>query len=382
VADVEQGTSPVSVLLAPGRPDGTPAGAPPQGPGEGQPGGDSPRRRRRRGRLVLGVAAALVVALAVAAGALWSAAPSVGHLGDPFEGIPAAARATADPAAGKATNILVIGSDSRTGSDAADDGGTASLDWRAGGQRSDVLVVAHLSADGQTAQVVSLPRDAWVPVPGYGTTKINAAFSYGGAALAVQTVEQLTGVRIDHVVAVDFDGFARVTDALGGVDICVPQTTTDGIGTVEAGCQRMDGEQALEYVRQRKTLPGGDFDRQRRQQNWMRSVITAVTQQDVAGDPLRTAAVVRQLAASVQTDDGLGEAQLVQLALTHRSLRADDVTFLQAPLADPATGDEGGQSVVYLDAAAGAQLWEAVRTDDVASWLAANPGAGLAETVR
>ncbi len=382
MGDVERDTSAASVLLAPDRPAAPPPGAPPQGPGDEPPGGDSPRRRRRRGRLVLGLAAALVVALAAAAGALWTAAPSVGHLGDPFEDIPATARATADPAAGEAMNILVIGSDSRAESDAAEDGGTASLDWRAGGQRSDVMMVAHLSADGRTAQVVSIPRDSWVPVPGYGTTKINAAFSYGGAALAVQTVEQLTGVRIDHVAAIDFDGFARVTDALGGVDICVPQTTTDGIGTVQAGCQRMDGEQALEYVRQRKTLPGGDFDRQRRQQNWMRSVITGVTQQDFAGDPLRATGVVRQLAASVQTDDGLGETQLVQLALSHRSLRADDVTFLQAPLADPATGDENGQSVVHLDDAAGAQLWEAVRTDEVAGWLAANPGAGLAETVR
>ena len=340
------------------------------------------RRRRRAGVVVLVLAAVLVVATAVAAVGLWRAAPRVEHLGDPFEEIPAAARATADPAAGEAMNILVIGSDSRAESSAAEDGGTASLDWRAGGQRSDVLMVAHLSADGRTAQVVSIPRDSWVPVPGYGTTKVNAAFSYGGAALAVQTVEQLTGVRIDHVAAIDFDGFARVTDALGGVDICVPQTTTDGIGTVEAGCQRMDGQQALEYVRQRKTLPGGDFDRQRRQQNWMRSVITGVTEQDVAGDPLEAARVVRQLASSVQTDDGLGEAQLVQLALSHRSLRADDVTFLQAPLADPATGDENGQSVVYLDDAAGAELWEAVRTDDVAGWLSANPGAGLAESVR
>lgn len=339
-------------------------------------------RRRRAGRVALVVAAVLVVVTAVAAVGLWRAAPKVEHLGDPFQDIPATARATADPAAGTAMNILVIGSDSRAESAAAGDGATTSLDWRTGGQRSDVLMVAHLSADGKTAQVVSIPRDSWVPVPGYGTAKINAAFSYGGAGLAVQTVEQLTGVRIDHVVAIDFDGFARVTDALGGVEICVPQTVADGIGTVQAGCQRMDGQQALEYVRQRKTLPGGDFDRQRRQQNWMRSVLTGLTQQDIASDPLRTADVVRQLAASVQTDDGLGEGQLISLALDHRSLRADDVDFLQAPLADPATGDEGGASVVYLDPDAGAQLWEAVRSDTVPSWVAAHPDSGLKDTVR
>jgi len=245
-----------------------------------------------------------------------------------------------------------------------------------------VLVVLHLSADGRSAAMVSIPRDSWVAVPGYGTTEVNAAFAYGGAPLAVQTVEQLTGVRIDHVVAIDSSGFARVTDALGGVRICVPKTVSDQIGTVQAGCQVMDGAQALEHVRQRKTLPGADFDRQRRQQNWMRSVIADATDRQLLSDPVELTAVVRELAGSVLTDDGLGEPQLLPLALAHRDLRADDVAFLQAPLADPATGTEGSQSVVYLDAGAGAELWQALKTDDVGSWVTAHPDAELADTVR
>lgn len=338
-------------------------------------------RRRRTGRLVLAVAAGVVVALVASAAALWSSVPAVGHLGDPFASIPAAERPAVDAAAGRAQNVLLIGSDSRAnGTDASDAGQEA--DWTRGGQRSDVLAVLHLSADGRSAAVVSIPRDSWVPVPGYGTTKVNAAFAYGGAPLAVRTVEQLTGVRIDHVVAIDFSGFARVTDALGGVRICVPQTVSDQIGTVAAGCQVMDGAQALDYVRQRKTLPGGDFDRQRRQQNWMRSVVAGATDRQLLSDPVKLTAVVRELASSVRTDDGLGEAQLLALALSHRELRADDVAFLQAPLASPATGHEGTQSVVYLDGAAGAELWWSLKGDDVAGWVASHPDAALGDTVR
>lgn len=351
-----------------------------------QPGGPRAPRRRRWARLVLVVAAVVVVALVAAAAALWSTAPAVGHLGDPFSSIPAAQRPAVDAAAGKAQNVLLIGSDSRANGDGSADGADApagqEADWTRGGQRSDVLAVLHLSADGRSAAMVSIPRDSWVAVPGYGTTKVNAAFAYGGAPLAVRTVEQLTGVRIDHVVAIDFSGFARVTDALGGVRICVPKTVSDEIGTVAAGCQVMDGAQALEYVRQRKTLPGGDFDRQRRQQNWMRSVVAGATDRQLLSDPVKLTAVVRELASSVRTDDALGEPQLLALALAHRDLRADDVAFLQAPLATPATGYEGSQSVVYLDAAAGAQLWQALRSDDVAAWVAAHPDAALADTVR
>ncbi|TXR56366.1 LCP family protein [Quadrisphaera setariae] len=354
---------------------------------------DAPRapRRRRWARLVLVVAGLLVVALAAGAVALWRAAPEVGHLGDPFSTIPAAERPSVDAAAGTAQNILLIGSDSRANGDGSDEDGPdgsagvpagQEADWTRGGQRSDALAVLHLSADGRSAAMVSIPRDSWVPVPGYGTTKINAAFAYGGAPLAVRTVEQLTGVRIDHVVAIDFSGFARVTDALGGVRICVPQAVSDHLGTVAAGCQVMDGQQALTYVRQRKTLPGGDFDRERRQQNWVRSVIAGATDRDLLSDPVKLTAVVRELAASVRTDDALGEPQLLSLALDHRDLRTDDVAFLQAPLASPATGREGSQSVVYLDPAAGAELWTAVKADDLAAWEAAHPDAGLGDSVR
>ncbi|PWJ56029.1 transcriptional attenuator, LytR family [Quadrisphaera granulorum] len=350
----------------------------------------APPRKKRWARLVLLVAAVLVVSLAVGAVALWRSAPAVGHLGDPFSAIPAADRPTVEAAAGTAQNILLIGSDSRAngtgdkGDEDDDDGASTApeVDWTRGGQRSDVLAVLHLSADGRSAAMISIPRDSWVPVPGYGTTKVNAAFAYGGAELAVRTVEQLTGVRIDHVVAIDFSGFARITDALGGVKICVPKTVTDHLGTVAAGCQVMDGQQALTYVRQRKTLAGGDFDRERRQQNWMRSVLAGATDRGLLSDPAKLADVVGAVAASVRTDDGLGEPQLLAMAVDHRDLRAANVAFLQAPLASPATGREGSQSVVYLDPAAGAELWQAVKADDVATWVAAHPTATLGDTVR
>ncbi|MEH3075686.1 MAG: LCP family protein [Quadrisphaera sp.] len=346
---------------------------------ESRPPTPKPRGRTRGRVMVMLMALVLVVTGAVTAVQLARSATTVQHLGDPFAAIPAAERPTAAPSAPSAPaspmNILVIGSDSR-----ASDGDTD--DWTRGGQRSDVLAVLHLSADRTNAQFISIPRDSWVPVPGYGTTKINAAYSYGGAALAVHTVEQLTGLRIDHVVAIDFVGFAHITDALGGVDICVPQTVTDGIGTVPAGCSTMTGEQALEYVRQRKTLPGGDFDRMHRQQNWIRAVLKGVADKGLLQDPIRAASVVREVAAWVRTDDGLGDTQLVSLAWELRGLQRDKVAFLTTPLATPATGMEGPASVVYLDQAAGGPMWAALEDDDAATWLAQNPDAPLSDTVR
>ncbi|MBC3761739.1 LCP family protein [Quadrisphaera oryzae] len=325
--------------------------------------------------MVMIMAVVLVVTGAVTAVQLARSTSAIQHLGDPFAPIPAAERPTVAPAAAQALNVLVIGSDSRDSQGDTDD-------WTRGGQRSDVLAVLHLSADRTNAQVVSIPRDSWVPVPGYGTTKVNAAYSYGGVPLAVHTVEQLTGLRIDHVVAIDFTGFARITDALGGVDICVPETTTDGIGTVPAGCSTMTGDQALSYVRQRKTLPGGDFDRMHRQQNWMRAVLQGVADKGLLQDPARTASVVSTVAAWVRTDDGLSDTQLLSLAWDLRTLGREDVTFLTAPLADPATGMEGSASVVYLDQTAGAQLWAYLKDDDAAAWLAQNPDAALGNTSR
>ena len=124
-------------------------------------------------------------------------------------------------------------------------------------------MIVQVSGDRQEVSVVSIPRDTWVEVPGYGQAKINAAYSYGGPSLAIQTVEQLTGVHIDHFVIADFESFEALTDEIGGVviNLKTPQTLADT--QFPAGAQRLNGAQALTYTRERKSLPGKDFNSSR-----------------------------------------------------------------------------------------------------------------------
>ncbi len=121
----------------------------------------------------------------------------------------------------------------------------------AAGGRSDAIMLARFSADRQHAQVISVPRDSWVDIPGYGMDKLNAAYAYSAPTLLIQTVEQLTDVRIDHYVAINFEGLIQVTDDLGGVDVVVAETTSNGPYTVPAGVNHLDGDQARGYLGQR-----------------------------------------------------------------------------------------------------------------------------------
>jgi LCP family protein required for cell wall assembly len=228
--------------------------------------------------------------------------------------------------------------------------------------------------------VTSIPRDSWVNVPGHGMNKINAAFSYGGTALAVRTIENYTHVRIDHVMIMDFSGFKDVTDALGGVDITVPAATSDMRASFKAGAQHMDGATALNYVRERHGLPGGDFDREKRQQNWIRAILTKEHDQGVAKDVFTLNGVLSSMTKSLSVDDTFSLGTMRSLVWSLRSLPTSHLTFMTAPV--KGTGREGSQDVVFLDSGANQALWKAVSGDRVGSWLEAHPNAALGSTVR
>ncbi|MGP7960231.1 LCP family protein [Sanguibacter sp. A247] len=336
---------------------------------------------RRVGRRALVIA--LVVlgglvaagALAVGGGALWLNS-RVERFGDPFTAIPEAARPTravpvvqadADP-----LNVLVLGSDSRVSA------GDPSQ-WEAGAQRTDAIMLVHVDGDREHASVMSIPRDAWVSIPGHEDAKINASYSLGGPALLVQTVEQLTGVRIDHVAIADFESFTELTDALGGVEVTVGQDVYDsgGLGqlVVGAGTHVLDGAQALAYARQRYGLPGGDFDRVKRQQNWARAILAKAVSQGTLTDPGRATSFVSTVAGAIAVDDNLGLADMVRLASELKELRAHDVVFFTAPVAGTGWSPDGSQSIVRLDREALAPLAEAIATDDVTRYLAEDPAA-------
>jgi LCP family protein required for cell wall assembly len=333
------------------------------------------RRRKLLVRLLLGVLAlSLVLGGAAVGGAFYLQNKydnNIDRFGDPFAGIPAASRPA--PAPANVQNILLLGSDSRVSA------GDPSA-WAVGAQRTDAIMVAHVPADRSGVQIVSIPRDSYVDIPGRGKNKINAAFSFGGPTLMVQTVEQLTKVRIDHVVMVDFTGFTQITDALGGVTINVAKATKDERSSFEAGPQRMNGEQALNYVRQRHNLPGGDFDRVKRHQNWIRAVARETLDRGTLTNPLQLNRVLNATTKTIATDDGFSVGEMRSLALSSRNVRAANMSFLTAPV--KGTGRAGSASIVVLDEPAGAELWRAMAADKMKPWLAEHQDSLLPSAVR
>ena len=324
--------------------------------GEGDP--PQPRRRRwlRRALISFG-ALALVLALLIGGGAWYLSSrygSNIDRVGDVFAGIDEGSRPAAPSASGEAPiTFLLVGSDTRA----------EVAPGEAPDARSDAIMIARFSGDRQHAQVISIPRDSWVDIPGRGKNKINAAYAFGGPTLLIQTVEQLTGVRIDHYAAIDFAGLIEVTDDLGGVDIVVPQTTSNGPYTFTQGLNHFNGEQARYYVGQRYDLPGGDFDRVKRQQNYLRAMFTKLFSQQVFTSPGKLDSTLLAVTNAVAVDDGLSNTNLVTMAYSLRGLTPASVQFFTAPVLG--TGREGAASVVYLDATTGQRMWGYLQTDSL-----------------
>lgn len=272
-------------------------------------------------------------------------------------------------APGRAQNWLLVGSDRLA--DQATTGRDAHQPlWRYGAQRADTIMLVHLPADRDRAYLVSFPRDSWVPIQGHGTAKLNAAFSFGGPPLLVATIERLTDVRVDHVAILDFDGFRSMTDALGGVDVQVARTVWAPKQKVlwPAGNNHLDGARALDFVRQRHNLPGGDLGRIKRQQAFLKALARQAVATGTLANPLKLNALLEAATRAVSVDESLTTSTLRSLALQFRSVRTGDLVFLTAPVAG--TGTEGRQSVVYLDRAEAQPLFQALREDTVERYLA------------
>jgi LCP family protein required for cell wall assembly len=251
-------------------------------------------------------------------------------------------------------NILVAGVDAGESSRIARD--LESGAWEPGSHRSDVIMVIHISADRRQAYVISVPRDSWVSIPGYGMSKINAALSYGGPPLFVRTVEEFTSLRMDHLAIVEWAGFKKLVDALGGVAIEGAKGTTT-----------LDGEQALTYVRERYDLPRGDLDRIQRQQNVVRALSEQMVSRGVLLNPVKLTEVLKAVTSSIALDESFTDAEIRELALSLRSLRSGDVTQLTVPLAGYDRID--GQSVVLVDEGESKELFGAVMSDELDEYV-------------
>ncbi|MFI5924851.1 LCP family protein [Micromonospora sp. NPDC051543] len=265
-------------------------------------------------------------------------------------------------------NLLLLGSDSRDGEpDQA----------LYPGQRSDTIMLVHVNAARDAATIVSIPRDSYVDVPAAGTVwsgglnKINAAFAFGGAALAAETVAKLTGLPLDGVLVANFAAVRKLVDAVGTINVCLPYavTSSDTKVTWTAGCHDLDGRAADDLMRQRHGVPGGDFGRIYDQQLVVRALAERISATSLLTNPTRLDRVLTTAAESLVVDRDL---DLADLALAVRRVRPETVQFVTAPFSDANLQTPAG-SAVRLDEVKAPALFAAVREDRVAQWLAANP---------
>ncbi|OLO81982.1 LCP family protein [Actinomyces naeslundii] len=313
----------------------------------------------------------LVLTLAAGGLALWvrhSLASGIETIADPFAGIATRAPRQSVPAGQEAaTNILVLGTDSRTSA-------SDPSQWAEGAQRTDAIMILQVSGDRKTVSVMSIPRDSWVDIPGHGQGKINAAYSYGGPSLTIHTVENLTGIHIDHFAVANFESFVALTDEIGGVRINLKTPQTIAGKKLGAGPQTLNGAQALAYTRERSSLPDGDLDRVKRQQSWMRAIASKALSGGTLSSPTALYSFLKTASRTVAVDESFTINQMQSLALGVRHLHSNDIKFMTVPTSGTGTSGDG-QSIVRLDSDADAPLFKAFAEDRVGSYLAEHPGA-------
>jgi LCP family protein required for cell wall assembly len=253
---------------------------------------------------------------------------------------------------------LVVGSDSRQGLSAREQ---AELSTGGGTSRlTDTILMVTTAPDG-TPTLISLPRDSYVEIPGYGFNKINAAFAFGGPRLLVRTVENATGVRLDGYVEVGFDGFYRIVQAAGGVEVCLPDPLQDERAGIDlpAGCQVLGGSDALGYVRARYSDPRGDLGRVERQQQFVGALADRATSPAVLLNPLRAVPLALATGQALTVDRSMGPLDLARFTWATRQAVGPDGQMLTVPVGGSGSTDVG--SVLFWDDQDAPALWQALR---------------------
>ncbi|MFF4351519.1 LCP family protein [Streptomyces sp. NPDC001530] len=345
-----------------GRPEGSGLGASPTGAGL--------IRRQRRWLRYTAIGVAVVVLGAVGVG--WAAYEKLnGNITSDDDAAAELARYEKERPTSlvhDAQNILLIGSDSRSGD------GNRKYGRDSGTERSDTTILLHLAADRGSATAVSLPRDLMVNVPSCrrpdGTrtqpmfTMFNSAFEMGGSACTIRTVEKLTNIRVDHHMVVDFHGFKDMVDAVDGVEVCLKEPIDDKAAKLKlpAGRVTLDGEQALGYVRARKSIgDGSDTDRMDRQQRFLGALVNKVQSDDVLLNPTKLYPVLDAATSSLTTDPGLASLRgLYDLVRGMREIPTEHVQFLTVPRTSYVHDANRDQLVEP----AAAQLFARLRSDE------------------
>jgi len=313
-------------------------------------------RQTRRQRVLLGLAGLMSLFTLVASGGAWVLTSYVsGSLGRVSAGT------SGTPSSGP-VNILIAGIDTRGGLTRRQE-----LRLHVGdaiSSNSDTLMLVHIPASHDSIQVVSLPRDSWVSIPGHGMNKINAAYGIGGPPLMVRTVEQATGLQVNDYVEVNFLGFVKVVNAVGGVNVCLPFAVDDHYSglRLSAGEHHVGGVTALSFVRDRHSFALSDLQRIKDQQQLLSSLFTEATAAGVLANPVRLHDVISSVASAVRVDSGF---DLARLADELRGIRPSDISFTTVPLASVNYQTPDGESAV---------LWNKARAAALFSWLKKDTG--------
>ena len=235
-------------------------------------------------------------------------------------------------------NILVLGSDAREGQSQED-------------QRSDTMMLVHIPESRDEMYVMSIMRDLWVEIPDVGMSKVNSAQSHGGYPLTIDTVEGLTGAEIDHMVIVDFDGFSDLTSALGGVEVENDMAFSAGQANPSyypQGTIRLEGTDALRFVRERKAFTDGDYQRVKNQQKFLTGIASQVLDSSTLTNPAKISDMVKSFTPYLTVDESLDAQTLVNYGMSMSKMRASNITSFTIPNAGTGT-TPGGASVVWPD---------------------------------
>jgi LCP family protein required for cell wall assembly len=321
-------------------------------------------------KILTGISIAVLAISAVSALAFGTVTASINKI-DVFNGIEKRPEKKST-----AMNYLLVGSDTREGLSKAElkalrVGSVAT----AAGKRSDTMLLVHISKARDKAVMISIPRDTFALIPEHTSktgklipavySKINSSFNWGGAPLLIQTIEEMTELKIDHYIEINFAGFARIVDSIGGVEICTKKNINDPKShlVLEAGVHTLNGIESLKYVRTREFDGMGDIGRMQRQQAFMSAVLRKATSAGVLLNPVTMASFINSALSAVTTDSELKNSDLIALAKQMKSLSTSSVRTLTVPLSDLNYYSNGVTSAVLWDPVLAPQLWTRLRED-------------------
>jgi LCP family protein required for cell wall assembly len=285
-------------------------------------------------------------------------------------------------ASGDALNILLVGSDSRAGLTSPADIARYGSDTSVSGQRADSIMIVQIIPKQQRGVLLSFPRDLWVTIHNgqhFFHSKLNSAYAYGPQAM-IDTVAAATGIPINHFMEINFAGFRRMVDAVGGIDVCMNERIYDSqlLFGLPKGPSHLDGVAALNFVRMRHATAGGDFDRIKRQQQFLRAVMSKVGRPSVLGNPYRVNSLARAFAQNVKVDQYFQLSDMVRFALSVRRVGLNQLETYSVP---GDVGDIGGASVVEMNQTKAQPLFDAIKNGQDPKVVLATPGTPTAAPV-